>query len=1489
MRLLLSCLLLATGGLAHAEEGDVYSLLSDVKLYQNPKSDAVLASTGKKGERAIELNSTGEWKKIRLFSGGHVGWVSADWLGTEKTIAVMPSLTKPSKLKSNLEPKPVVIARPKLGEQNMTPLKASVEGELVSPIFEDGAVSQVVMKDSQEKVSQSKESELVLKPASTVEPQAESTTVDVTVKPIVKLSDSLVTTEVMIKPKVKQATESSAAKVTVDVDKKSGTKQSKVALKKVLSGKIKDTAEKSTHGIYRFNRKANLRAGPDVKFDTISWAGEGSKAIEIGRKDNWIRIQMQVSKRIGWVFSRSLDPLVGDSVKPVATKLITTKPVELSKAPVIPILVPAVKAPKKVIDASKVKPRRLDVKPTAELKPVPASEKNKHNIDVKKASTSKSAGKDLRTLMQTTMIRKGPSALSDVLGWVGNGAQVQALRQQGKWTKVRMQDSGRVGWIEAASLRESNAKLALTPKPQPMLTQKASTTVLDKPMLADRKVADQQAVDGEVAKIVVAKTNKPVQNQPDGKKAVAAKGEKSLYKFNKNANLRAGPNAKLEAVSWARTGSQARELDRKGDWVRVQMQVSQRIGWVFYQSLDMLKLGVGVAGVSLASATAVASPNVMIKMDANVNSAELAQKKSVKTEVVQSGEKLTGVSTTKSNLYSFNKKSNLRAGPAAKYDAVSWAGQGSYAMGLDRKGDWVRVQMQVSKRIGWVFHRSLGLVKSGLNMPENNLEEMKLMSVSPNVKLVSANEMNSKDSQQLYFFKRTSNLRAGPGKKYDRVAWGGRNESAEEIDRQGDWQRVRMTMSGKVGWVFNSYLVRAEKSEASFAGSAFVAPALRAEVAQTGHLYEVLRTTALYEDANEFSNPIAPIGRGSTVAWLEERQGWARVNPQVDGAKIGWIETSLLKQKVLPRKLERKSAVVISKKTLVNYTDRISKGETFNFSYAALEEALYRVPVEDIHIRIDADDLKALFLKRQFDDSTFDIRLKTGRHKLHGTVKVLGSSTRIFKKKSLLIKLDKQSERWYGHRRMALRSMSSDKALMREWMAWKMMAALGMKVPEVHFTRVTFNRGQKIGLYLSIEWMGPEFLEANQLDPRGEFYQPDDAEHCGDLYSTDQLQRCFTRIGVEDADYGNLKAMAVAMNAATASNMDTVLASYFDDESVINWIAINALVTNGDTYNKNYWLHYHPVKRKWTMIPWDYNLTFGRTYDRYGIDAYKVFNDNFQYYYPPDVGAGNPIKDKVLRNPKLRARVEAKIKHLIGMSPNGSEHTFGWFSPTVMHARIGNLATVVGKEVYKDTFLSYGEGDFTKTYESLMHYVTAHDYFLKTKLFGDFPWQPEPPNQMNVDMVLPNELFGQGSIAVGGETLHMVDRGWGYFVGNLTLQEPLKSKASFEVRIEGGITPKYLPTAQSPRRCIERTWLLKTTSADVSVKGNVMFEYTQENSRRSEVSPTIHEEMLELWMRDGNRWKPVQTEVNEYSNTLIAKNIHVRSGHTYRFVACSPF
>jgi len=1230
---------------------------------------------------------------------------------------------------------------------------------------------------------------------------------------------------------------------------------------------------------------SNLRQGPDSSYASVGVAQEGDKAVELKTKGQWVKVRIAASGDEGWLYTNSLERGAPEAVTaqlPVGNAIAETPALNMSplntspalaagqtaiapdvsvsdalngdvavaeaagrpqhsaavapdmfvdgavsSQPTPPVSVPAAKQGEAAVAGTassaavrqavvaKEKPVPEPVAPavtesaplhtltgaTTAPEPVaPAIAAPKPSLPETVAQTQASG---VHQVVETTTIRTGPGPSFDVLGWVGHGARVEAIEQQGDWWKVRLQSGGRTGWVNAALLKPVN--VATGPVVMPVQTDAQAQAVPD------------------------VQTDQPGTVESGAVKPGAVKQAAAL------------PVQGVEHLPPA----------------------------------TVMSAPVSEAPVSEQASVSAGQPEVVAVKPVQV------------TEPVRSSEHISR--TSERSLFSFNRKTNLRAGPGAKYDVVSWAGLGSYATELARTGDWVRVQMQVSKRIGWVYNRSLDMVKAGLVLPAVTLASDQTRT-EPVVR-VSTRTAKAKASDGLFTFRQTSNLHAGPGKQYDIIAWGGKHESAQVIAQQGDWRKVRMTVSGRVGWVFNSLLVKSGVDRAAVAVAA-----KPADTIQTGEIYEALRTEPLRANAARFAELTDWVSRGEAVALLEQRQGWMRVKPQNAEKRAGWIRADLLKRTGMTSTKVPHDGKLPGADRVVEYQDRISKGKTFNFSYAALEQALYRIPIEDIHVRIGKDDLNALFRKDTYDKSSFEIRLRTGRRHLQGRIQVLGSSTRIFKKKSLLIKLDKESMRWYGRRRIALRSMASDKALMREWMAWKLLAAMGATVPEVHFTRVSFNHGEKTGLYLSIEWMGRQFLAANHLDPRGGFYQPNDASHCGDLNSSENLDACFDKIMPRDGDYSKLSAMAKAVSSAHNDDMDTVLAQYFDDESVLNWIAANALVTNGDTYNKNYWLHYSPARNKWTVIPWDYNLTFGRVYDpfanRLNEQPFRIFNDNFQYFFPPDVGASNPLKDKTVRNPRLRARLETKLKHLLGLEPNGPEETFGWFSPTVMQARIGNLAAVVGKEVYKDTFLTFGEEAFTKTYESLMHYVTAHDYYLAAKLQGPFIWQPSPafdPTKPPVLEPLPKELYGHGFIDAGEQSLHMTDQGWGYFVARLDFDAALKKKAEFKVNVAGGTIPKYLPVGQSPRRCIQRSWLLSTQTPDFTADGSLMVEYIQENSVRTEVPETLHEELLELWELDGHHWKPLKTQVNEYSNTLTATGVHLESGHTLRFVACSPF
>ncbi|TLS69210.1 hypothetical protein FEF65_01625 [Mariprofundus erugo] len=1043
-------------------------------------------------------------------------------------------------------------------------------------------------------------------------------------------------------------------------------------------------------------------------------------------------------------------------------------------------------------------------------------------------------GADNRVAHPTAM-RSGPSPLYEVSGWLGKDAALVTLSQQGDWVHVRLHDGGRDGWIEAPLLQLPVVKTGEVAAAMPLVPlQQTAARVAAAPAMA--------ATD-EVGK---------------------------LWFFNRTSNLQAGPSDAAGRIGWVGQNESATVLESQGDWRKVKMTISGAEGWVPRSLL--------LAALEPVNGEAIA-PVVMRRPPVHVEAASVNL-----TTTEEAAAPVRDMQVLAAVKNQVSRTTVVRSGPGTAFEVRGWVGKGVDIMPLNQQGGWVNVRLEEKGRQGWIDSGSVErpvVVTASVPSPWAGSPQALAANTSTASAQTAANKGN------LYIFKQTSDLLGGPGQAFERVGWVGRNESARVIGSKGDWRKVQMTISGKSGWVPET-LLTAVLGPTTIALEEDKKPVeqRKPDAFSEPQRARVLVTSTLRRTAASDADMSGWVARGEMVSVLASEGGWTHVSPLQTGKEAGWIQSDYLKL-MKPANLVGRN-IIGGSIPYESYKDRISHGEVFNFSYSALEQALYPVPVEEIDMVMSEPDLKGLYRKGMYDKSAFDVNLHMGKMKLHGEVSVLGSSTRVFRKKSLLIKLDKQGGRWYGRRHIALRTQSSDKSMMREYLSWKLLAAMGMKVPEVHFARVRFNHSEQTTLYLSIGWMGKEFFTDNGLDPRGEFFQPNDAAHCGDLYTAEHMNLCFDKITPEDGDYSSISDMARAVVNATPENIDQVLEQYFDSETVLNWIVGNSLVTNGDTYNKNYWLYHQPAG-KWTVVPWDYNLTMGRTYDPFGVAPFTVFNENFQYYYAPDVGAGNPVKDKSLRNPRMRARIEAKIRHLTGMEPNGPEETFGWYSPTVMEARIGNIAAVLGKEVNKDTVIGYTEADFANAYEALMHYVKSHDYFLKYKLFGSYPWEPAEPNLPLINEPLAKELNGSATIKAGGDHFHMVDPAWGYFVAHMNLEEPLKSEVAFDVKIEGGQSPKYLPPTMTPSRCIERSWVVSTKTPGASVRGDLMFEYIQENSRRTEAPATLHEELLELWELEGNHWKMLKTNTNEYSNTLTARGVSLNADEPKRFVACSPF
>lgn len=518
--------------------------------------------------------------------------------------------------------------------------------------------------------------------------------------------------------------------------------------------------------------------------------------------------------------------------------------------------------------------------------------------------------------------------------------------------------------------------------------------------------------------------------------------------------------------------------------------------------------------------------------------------------------------------------------------------------------------------------------------------------------------------------------------------------------------------------------------------------------------------------------------------------------------------------------------------------------------------------VETLRLEMDPRDAEIVFRKDKNDTSTFAVTvvMDDGR-RLPGRIGTKGGFTQGFAKKPLLIKLDK-GHAWFGQSRISLNAMSVDRSLMREWLAWDLIHALGMAAPVTRYTFVSIN-GRDTGLYFRIEWIGPALFERHGFGRAADMYDPVDKISCADLtpQSVVDPPACWDSILPGGGNYDSLKALVTAIDREPVETFPAFLEREFDAESVINWIAVTIVTGNTTTYNDEYFLVRSHQQNRWFVIPWAYDRSFGWAYEPSLPEPGASDNENFQYYYPLELGAANPLRDKVFMNPGLQQRLKRRLGELLaGGSGRAWDH---WLDPERLLARIDRVRAAIEPWLARDRFVDRAQ--FDEKLDALRHYAARRGPFL-ARMIGSSDWVRDR---------------AAAALPAPGASTQLVD-GWGYLMAGVRVgsrQKPGRIEAS----VQRG-RPELVPPGADRNACIQRSWFLSASSA---ARADVTLEYLEESRVNSELGPAITDERgLRLYARDARRWWQLPTQGNAPANVLRTPQLALPGGETLRLVAC---
>ena len=553
-------------------------------------------------------------------------------------------------------------------------------------------------------------------------------------------------------------------------------------------------------------------------------------------------------------------------------------------------------------------------------------------------------------------------------------------------------------------------------------------------------------------------------------------------------------------------------------------------------------------------------------------------------------------------------------------------------------------------------------------------------------------------------------------------------------------------------------------------------------------------------------------------------------------------------------------------------------------------------PIGEIHLEMDKLDADVVFRKEPHDTSSFPAMLKDGNKSLPGRIAVKGSFTRNFIKKSVAITLEKGSE-WHGMRKIALNAMGTDPADLRERLAWDLIAALGMAAPQVDYVRLYIN-DKFIGLFLKMEWITDATFARYGLGKGGEFVHPVDAGYCGDLMpaNRNRLDDCWLNLSGHDgkAVFDGLRQMVDELNSSSAEEFDRVLEKYFDVDSVLNWLVVNAVTSDGDTYNKNYFMYRDPGDGRWHVVPWDYDLTFGRNADPALPFPQSILNDNFYYLHTPDLGNRNPLKEKTLANPRLLQRYRKRMAHVMGVSRDEApEVAFGWLAPKNFIGRIQAVRSAIKGDIEADRYQPVTEAEVQRHTDALAWYGLMRYHFLKAVVlepspFGTARWNPGVVYPLLVEekpITIPLSLIATVQSSTG--------KGWGVPLDGW-LSRPLgllrftagEGKIVMRVSVDAETAPLAFPPGHSASSCVQRSWYLDLLQPSGGVVADLTLDFLEENSMHHELGSVARNAPLALWRLRNQRWEKLPTQYNDFSNTLAVEGVAFERGEAARFAAC---
>ncbi len=231
----------------------------------------------------------------------------------------------------------------------------------------------------------------------------------------------------------------------------------------------------------------------------------------------------------------------------------------------------------------------------------------------------------------------------------------------------------------------------------------------------------------------------------------------------------------------------------------------------------------------------------------------------------------------------------------------------------------------------------------------------------------------------------------------------------------------------------------------------------------------------------------------------------------------------------------------------------------------------------------------------------------------NATFKIRGDYSRTLEQKSYAIKLFSKTNLLKNERKFQLNKHQSDKSRVKNKLAFDLFRT----IPNVTSLKTRFVYleidGISYGLYTHIESIRQEYLINRGWNKNDNLYNAADCmfeprdELAMDTSGVPLSQAQFNKILEVKNGTNHLKVQEMIEAIDTTTDIDQIIAKYFNRDNYITWLAINLVLNNKDTTYHNFYL-YNPLhSNTFYFLPWDYDGAWSKK-EYLGKNEYGISN-----------------------------------------------------------------------------------------------------------------------------------------------------------------------------------------------------------------------------------------------------------------------------------------